>query len=725
MDLNLSNTTQFPAPDAPDEEPASDISSDDPILKDKLACDQIEQVVVKALNELDTNQVCFQHVAVEESQEVMKKEDIKLEEKDLELLRTRITEGLNGVVMSRTRGILSDDAHILRSAKHFELDPDFRFIRLDEDVAEFYIIPDSFEVWMGEHQRSISTNFVQRRGYEYNDPENQNRLTFECQCAGKKRERNDRIKGGLSGKTRMRKQGIKSGCLSKLAALFQPILMADGSRKPGCIVEYRYQHNHSIGDITDLGTRQKSAAIKATIERLINQGSSIQRVMQKLTMDYDKFTQITRGNGQQLSRDDFITYDDVYNIWHRITTTKMRKDPDPVLSAMKWMGEFERNNGFTFYDENDRTSGTYFGFASLWQLQQLKTHGRTLCFDGTHNVFGHETNLFTLVLKNTDTGFGIPVAFLLTKTRDALILVNWLTALRIKMKGLFSTDSKEYMFTPNAVITDQGSTEILAIKTVFPGVPIFYCAWHVLRLWEREVKSRMTGLGVYPVARRNEIRTQVRSDLRMILYERDIAKAQELVKGFRATWNSQKGLLEYLDKNYFGRAMFEAHERQVVDVQESWMLCYRQDVSYASIDTNNYIESWHNTLKRHFFRDKQQRRADTVIYVLANLAVPHFQQKCIRSIVNVGRMNPAQAKELRLTALAADHVQTRESRGYVGAYIKQMSEDTLYVESFTNAAAGYDITIDFSKTPTGHITRCSCKYFSDHRSCCKHIALVQ
>ncbi|KAF9916862.1 hypothetical protein FBU30_001113 [Linnemannia zychae] len=105
-------------------------------------------------------------------------------------------------------------------------------------------------------------------------------------------------------------------------------------------------------------------------------------------MDYGKFTLVTRGKGQQLSRDDFITYDDVYNIWYKVTTAAMRKDSDPVLSAMKWMEEFENNGGFTFYDKNDKTNGLYFGFASLWQLQQLKTHGRTICFDGTHNVFG-------------------------------------------------------------------------------------------------------------------------------------------------------------------------------------------------------------------------------------------------------------------------------------------------------------------------------------------------
>lgn len=112
-------------------------------------------------------------------------------------------------------------------------------------------------------------------------------------------------------------------------------------------------------------------------------------------------------------------------------------------------------------------------------------------------------------MKNSDTGFGIPVAFLLTRSCDALILSNWLTSIRNKMKVLFSKDGEDYTFTPNAVITDQGPTEILAIKTAFPGVPIFYCAWHVLKVWEREVKSRMTGLGVHPVDRRVEIRAQV------------------------------------------------------------------------------------------------------------------------------------------------------------------------------------------------------------------------
>lgn len=77
------------------------------------------------------------------------------------------------------------------------------------------------------------------------------------------------------------------------------------------------------------------------------------------------------------------------------------------------------------------------------------------------------------------------------------------------MKDIFSTDEEECNFFPNAVITDQGGDELLAIKVAFPGVPIFYCAWNVLRVWERQVNSNLKGLKGYPVEEREEIKKQV------------------------------------------------------------------------------------------------------------------------------------------------------------------------------------------------------------------------
>jgi hypothetical protein len=164
-----------------------------------------------------------------------------------------------------------------------------------------------------------------------------------------------------------------------------------GIKARAMVMDLYYHHVHNLASLEDIGTRQKSDRIKATIKSLLLQGSSIKNVMERLTMNYDRFMDIVRGNGQRLSRDDFITYEDVhvYNIWYKITNETMRKDPGATLSVMKWLEEIENKGGFTLYNKLDTTSGIYFGFSTDWQLRQLRNHGRSLCFDGTHNVFGY------------------------------------------------------------------------------------------------------------------------------------------------------------------------------------------------------------------------------------------------------------------------------------------------------------------------------------------------
>jgi hypothetical protein len=116
------------------------------------------------------------------------------------------------------------------------------------------------------------------------------------------------------------------------------------------------------------------------------------------------------------------------------------------------------------------------------------------------------------VVKNATTGFGVPVAFLLTNTLESSVLVGWLRGLRSKMTALFSSPDQVYTYMPNAVITDQGNVEILAVKSAFAGgVRIFFCAWHVYRVWEREVPKRILGISHLPLGLRSHIKAAVRS----------------------------------------------------------------------------------------------------------------------------------------------------------------------------------------------------------------------
>ncbi|KAF9920133.1 hypothetical protein FBU30_010074, partial [Linnemannia zychae] len=490
----------------------------------------------------------------------------------LERLQNELATSFNSIVLREVRSSFEINEIVQREALLLG-EP-----IIDDTLIKFWLSPEGYNEWLQQHQAHISTNFIPMKGsYKFTSKKragNQH-IYLQCQRAGKKYEIKGRTRGGKSGKPRIRKASIKIGCPAKLQIQTQKRQGPDGILQSVYEVTYLYQHNHGVGCFSSVGTRQKSNAIKATIKKLILGDSAIAMVTQQLTMEHDKFTQIMRQKGRY-SRDDFITYDDVYSIWYSIMVNKMRKDDDAVVSSVKWMEELENDGAFTYYDKDDRVGGLYFGFSTTWQMNQLRAYGRTICFDGTHNVFGQKTNLFTLVVKNTSTGFGVPVAFLLTSSTENSILVDWLRALRSKMIAIFSSPDPDqlYVYKPNAVITDQGNVEILAIKTAFAGenVPIFFCAWHVYRAWEREVRKRITGIAHLPVEERKTIKDAAIAELKSILGEQDKQKAFQGIQRYREKWNEHDDLLHFLNKNYFG----QPQDEPVDNIRKHWMTCYRQ-----------------------------------------------------------------------------------------------------------------------------------------------------
>lgn len=155
------------------------------------------------------------------------------------------------------------------------------------------------------------------------------------------------------------------------------------------------------------------------------------------------------------------------------------------------------------------------------------------------------------------------------------------------------------------------------------------------------------------------------------------------------------------------------------------MFCHRVNISYAWINTNNYIESWHNSLKKHFFKDKQQRRLDTVIYTLVQTAIPHYQQMCIRHSMQVGRMSPGAREVLMANILASNYMdQKRAEDPQVTFLIPTADRAVFQVQSFQGPPTTYNVKIEWAQGFAGHVTSCTCLKFVQQSKCCKHIALV-
>jgi len=194
------------------------------------------------------------------------------------------------------------------------------------------------------------------------------------------------IKGGKKDKPRVRLPSIKCECRSYINATFRPKSTSDGMPGDTYKIEYFFQHNHKLGSAENVGSMRKSEAIKLRIKAMIMRGMSITAIMDQLTMDHAKFARFLEGKETMaLSRDNFITYDDVYNILNAITAKEVRKSDDDTISARLWMEELDKNNYFTFYD---KLNGLYHGFSSPWQLDQLRQWGDVFCFDGTHHACG-------------------------------------------------------------------------------------------------------------------------------------------------------------------------------------------------------------------------------------------------------------------------------------------------------------------------------------------------
>ncbi|KAF9931402.1 hypothetical protein BGZ67_005315 [Mortierella alpina] len=299
-----------------------------------------------------------------------------------------------------------------------------------------------------------------------------------------------------------------------------PIAWAPTSQRPyGSPVEcYHitniYWHNHELArDIT--GVQYLSAPAKGRIENLLRNGSCLREVLQRLQGGTDHFAKLGK---TRVFRNDIITYEDVYKeVYYRMMIIETRKDEDPEVSAQMWLKELAAEGYFTCFQK-----GVYYGFSSPWQLEQLKKNGDTFCFDGTYKVYGR--------------------------------------------------DNFRISYTPKVVVTDQGSVEILAIRSAF---------------------------------------SPVRTELRRIMYESQLDKATALIEKFRLDHVERTDLAKHLEEGYFS-------ENQ----EQRWMLCYRQGLYGIAIDTNNYVESWHSSLKTHFFKDHRKQRLDSVIYTLVKAVYP-------------------------------------------------------------------------------------------------------
>ena len=146
-----------------------------------------------------------------------------------------------------------------------------------------------------------------------------------------------------------------------------------------------------------------------------------------------------------------------------------------------------------------------------------------------------------------------------------------------------------------------------------------------------------------------------------------------------------------------------------------WSAAYQPQV-FTSMETNNYIESWHNQLKTNYLQRKENRRLDCLIFILVDDAHTGYMYNTTRMVVNIESMS-SETRETKKRMTEAEEINGLSLEDMVQeVYI---DEEVCYIaKSFTTEVV-YDIS-----TEQRMMTACYCIDFQRNKRACKHMYLV-
>lgn len=332
---------------------------------------------------------------------------------------------------------------------------------------------------------------------------------------------------------------------------------------------------------------------------------------------------------------------------------------------------------------------------AIMTKQQLdmyqKFAGRILCMDSTHKTNSYSFKLITLMVAD-EFRKGYPVAFCISNREDELAISLFLSSVKA-----LSPETKV-----KVIMTDDDNAGWNAAKSVFGSdLQQFLCTWHIQRSWIKNIHNHF---------RNDAQKTEIYCYLCAMLQaksENDFNRYKESLISKLLTMNP--GFLKYLMDNYFNRP-------------EKWSLCFRKGIEYGNVNTNMFVESFHNQLKTIYFSGKRNRRIDVLLDTLLKIENDHF----IRHLQRVSYNNPSDSDV---------HIKDRHDRGLDidNSRVKQITSSIFSLDSETDNYIIEAMLDDCSQEHCYskcknlpcinlcyHMYQCSCSdYHNGH--ICKHI----
>ncbi|KAI9309927.1 hypothetical protein BX666DRAFT_2145619 [Dichotomocladium elegans] len=157
-------------------------------------------------------------------------------------------------------------------------------------------------------------------------------------------------------------------------------------------------------------------------------------------------------------------------------------------------------------------------------------------------------------------------------------------------------------------------------------------------------------------------------------------------------------LIQYIDDHYLGK-------------KEKWSRAWRQHNYH--IDTNNFIESWHQSLKEVYLKGLKRQHVNVLVYILWDVVLPSVMTDHAQKALMVSPAVMTRAERQR-NNLARDIPED-----VANAMVTSYTESAATVMSFTDNTKSYTITINDNR-----MTACTCLDFERSHALCKHLYLL-
>ncbi|KAL3680109.1 hypothetical protein R1sor_023065 [Riccia sorocarpa] len=253
-----------------------------------------------------------------------------------------------------------------------------------------------------------------------------------------------------------------------------------------------------------------------------------------------------------------------------------------------------------FYQEPSLTEGRPFMLAwqTEWMLSKLASlgHGSTISIDATFGTNKYGFQLFTVVCFDAFQN-GLPCLWVLMERHEASDLVLVLSQMKERVNAYrLNTMKTPQLWQPSCFLVDDAKEENLALREVFPDVPVNLCLWHVRRAWLKKLHSFVKD----PFGK-----AEMNRSLGRVMYCSIEKDPWSLSMAFMDKFKHEKSFVDYYERHWHGRI-------------DRWAKGYRA-YAHANQDSQGSIERWHATLKQYLRGSRKEKSSRRVVWLVMML----------------------------------------------------------------------------------------------------------